>query len=86
MFSVLETITLQRSAIMLASLLGVACCVLAVLDARSQQVDDRPVQPHVINSQAARQDTHRMRGWLPHKGRDPAAPGQRVQAGTTGLG
>jgi len=63
----LKTITAQKIAIFAAILIGLACCVAAVIDVRSQQAKERATLRPAAIGEAAGQDTHHMRGW--HKGR-----------------
>ncbi len=84
MFAPLQTITLQRTAFLAAGLIGMGCCLAAVLDMRSQQAEERPASHPIAGNQAASSEIHRLHGLL-HKIHEPA-PAQRVDAGARSLG
>ncbi len=67
MFRSLKAVITQKTAIFTASIIGLACCVAAVVDMRSQQAGEHPTLRPMAIGQAAGQDAHHMRGW--HKGR-----------------
>jgi hypothetical protein len=74
---ILNSIMTQRSAILAASIIGLACWVAAVIDVRSQQESERPGLKPIIGDQSAAPEIHHMRGWLPHHARE-AGRAQRV--------
>ncbi len=78
MFGQRETISMQRTIPLLIGTIGLACCVLALLDMRSLQTNDRPPAQPNVDTMAAHQLPHHMRGWQAHKSGPNAAP-QRVE-------
>ena len=58
-----DTTVMHRTIPVVAGLIGVACCLLALLDMRSQQAYERArVQP-AIETMMGPQEPHHMRGW-----------------------
>ncbi len=85
MFGQRETTPLQMAIPMVVGMIGLAFCTLALLDMRSQQADDRrPARPS-LDTTAARQEPHHMRGWQLHR-RDTSGLTQRKEVSARGLG
>ncbi len=84
MFGQRETNLLQRTIPVVAGIIGVACCLLALMDMRSQQVSERAPAKPAMDAIAGQQEPHRMRGWQVRR-RDTNGATQRVQPVASGL-
>jgi hypothetical protein len=68
MFSATDTLSLQRMAILIATLVGLACCILAVLDARAQQAAERAAALPALATPIGYARAHHMHGSLSRTG------------------